>query len=640
MTNAVHRKLMNQETLCWLALATLLAGFFAWGLNHLEGFAWAWDEGVFLLTGRMVQLGYPLYREVWYNYPPAFFVFLVAAFELVGNSVEAGRTVVLLFATLGLLGVAMVLRELAGWLGAFAAVTLLILNPHFFTLSRAAVADVPLISLATISMALVLRYIRLGSSGWLIASGLALSIGILMKPLAAFIALPLALAVLLHPRGPRSRKDIARDLGCLFLSMGVPVLLCLAAYDWRAFLTQVFGTYLQSKAIYPLDLAQNARQIWAYLVNAEYELYDYGFPALAACGCLALLRRPGERGAMVMLIWLSLTLGILWTHSPLYSHHLILLLFPVAILGGVAIDRLWHELRFRPSRSALRQGSLFLGLLALGLSLLALPRIVALDGKLLAALEDDEDRDAREVVRLLEASTGPEDFIVTDSPMIAFRAGRRVPPLLCNTSSMRIKTGGLTAEKLIAATERYAPRAVIFWDDRLEMLPAYVDWVRGRYKLTRWYGKERRIYTPLEPIEYVQRANLGDKVLFLGYNINRLSLKPRDTIHLTLYWQTQARMTTSYTVFVHLLDGEKRRWGQADSVPAGGTLPTTCWHPGDIIADKYEIVVDPEAPPGEYLLGIGIYDRKTGERLPVFEPSGERVPEDQVLLVTRLLALK
>jgi hypothetical protein len=104
-------------------------------------------------------------------------------------------------------------------------------------------------------------------------------------------------------------------------------------------------------------------------------------------------------------------------------------------------------------------------------------------------------------------------------------------------------------------------------------------------------------------------------------------------------------MEVSYTVFVHLINKENWIWGQRDSVPGNGTLPTTGWFKGEVIADEYEFTVRPDAPPGEYLIEVGMYDAQTSHRLHVLstacpEPSrrvegpvlGGPKPEDRILL--------
>jgi hypothetical protein len=140
-------------------------------------------------------------------------------------------------------------------------------------------------------------------------------------------------------------------------------------------------------------------------------------------------------------------------------------------------------------------------------------------------------------------------------------------------------------------------------------------------------GRSRIFQVP--PIQHQLSANLGDRVELLGYDLDSDELRAGEAIHLTLYWQALDEMEVSYTVFVHLLDGENRIWGQRDSVPGNGTLPTMGWVEGEVIADKYKFTVRPDAPPGEYLIEVGMYDAQNSRRLPVL---GSQEPGDRILL--------
>ncbi len=144
-------------------------------------------------------------------------------------------------------------------------------------------------------------------------------------------------------------------------------------------------------------------------------------------------------------------------------------------------------------------------------------------------------------------------------------------------------------------------------------------------------ARERVITVP--PIEYPLVVNFDHQVELLGYDLEETSPRPGDTLHLTLYWRVLAEMDKSYTVFTHLLDSDSCIRGQKDSVPGDGTLPTTIWVAGEIITDKYEIAVHPDAQPGRYVLEIGFYDADTGQRLPVANQEGQRL-DDRVLLPT------
>lgn len=103
--------------------------------------------------------------------------------------------------------------------------------------------------------------------------------------------------------------------------------------------------------------------------------------------------------------------------------------------------------------------------------------------------------------------------------------------------------------------------------------------------------------------------------------------RPGETLRLTLYWQTDAPIAESYTVFTHLLGAaynpatQGPLWAQDDQLPLEGAYPTQNWLPGVPLADTYILVIPPETPPGDYQLLTGMYRTETGERVPVV---GER----------------
>jgi len=130
--------------------------------------------------------------------------------------------------------------------------------------------------------------------------------------------------------------------------------------------------------------------------------------------------------------------------------------------------------------------------------------------------------------------------------------------------------------------------------------------------------------------QYPWEANLGDKVALLGYDLEVKEARPGDTLHLTLYWQTQREMVEDYTIFVHLIDEESTIWGQKDGWPEGGFYPTSFWDPGEVVKDQYVLVIDPHAPSGLYRFEVGLYLLATGKRLPIIE-RGEVVGDNIIL---------
>jgi len=613
-----------------LALASLLALFFFWQVNHLEGFSWDYDEGVFLVSAWEVDSGYRLYSEVFFAQPPGFISSIAWAFRLGGISVATGRALMVLYATIGLLAVALMARELGGSLAGLAAVALLAITPDFFLWSKAVMADLPSASLAALAMALAFYYLRSRERRWLVLSGLALSASLLIKLYAFPAFIPIALLVFWRlSRGdvPQSRMDFVKEIGLLAASIALPVLFCLLIYDPQYLYDQMLAFPLQAKKAFPLNVASNWQAIWNYLDE------NYGLLSLATFGGLLLLAKR-RAGGMIIIIWLILaTVGLL-THSPLWPrHHLIVLLLPSAVLGGVAIGDVWDRLRrLAAPIASQRMLPLLMGLCAVAFYSSALPATLKRDVGLSVGPQTEIGEEA---VRFISAVTNPNDFVITDEQMIAFRARRRVPPLLCDTSFKRIQSEYLTANQLIEVSKKYDAQVVLLWSDRLAKLPGYVRWVKANYHLVKSYGARHQIYQkgqhPMKA-QHPMQINLGDKITFLGYDLRETEVEPGGTLYLTLYWQARAKMDTSYTVFTHLIDAQGYIGAQKDNLPCSGEAPTTGWLEGEVIVDEYEILVRPDTPPGKYRIEVGMYLLESMKRLAAVDEDRGRLSEDRVLL--------
>jgi 4-amino-4-deoxy-L-arabinose transferase-like glycosyltransferase len=148
-------------------------------------------------------------------------------------------------------------------------------------------------------------------------------------------------------------------------------------------------------------------------------------------------------------------------------------------------------------------------------------------------------------------------------------------------------------------------------------------------------GRERIFTEPV--IAFRSRSEIAESVALVGYEFDRSQVEPGGTLRLTLYWQAMARMERSYSVFTHLLDAEGGIRGQSDGVPCGGACPTTSWLEGEFILDEYEITVGVDAPPGEYQIGVGVYDPQTMRRLPALDESGTHWSDDRIVLASKVI---
>ncbi len=129
-------------------------------------------------------------------------------------------------------------------------------------------------------------------------------------------------------------------------------------------------------------------------------------------------------------------------------------------------------------------------------------------------------------------------------------------------------------------------------------------------------------------------VSFGEGIGLLGYDLAQEALQPGESLGLTLYWECLAPLDADYKVFVHLLDGNSQIRGQSDAMPDSGEAPTSGWRPGDALADRYQVPLQPDAPPGDLHIAIGFYDPVTGERLPLLQDGGATGQDHIILPVT------
>jgi hypothetical protein len=128
-------------------------------------------------------------------------------------------------------------------------------------------------------------------------------------------------------------------------------------------------------------------------------------------------------------------------------------------------------------------------------------------------------------------------------------------------------------------------------------------------------------YTPREPgspdVATPLQVTFNQDIRLVGYAVESLQTTPGGTVDLTLYWQAQTRPDLPYTVFAHLTDADGVLRTQNDSMPAANTLPTSCWLPDEVVADRRPIEIPADAPPGTYTAEVGLYYLPTLTRLPI-----------------------
>ena len=146
--------------------------------------------------------------------------------------------------------------------------------------------------------------------------------------------------------------------------------------------------------------------------------------------------------------------------------------------------------------------------------------------------------------------------------------------------------------------------------------------------------------TPVKPTQPLD-ANLANGVRLVGCDLEQEQVRPGDELPITLHWQVTSPLDNDYTVFIHLLDMEDRIAGQGDGPPLEGFYPTSFWGVGETLVDRHRLLVNEDAPPGDYRVAVGLYDRATMQRLPVLaadgQPAGDRIIAATIQVMPRPL---
>ena len=121
--------------------------------------------------------------------------------------------------------------------------------------------------------------------------------------------------------------------------------------------------------------------------------------------------------------------------------------------------------------------------------------------------------------------------------------------------------------------------------------------------------------------------NFGDKIGLQGFALDRTG----DTLAVHLVWLAREPMPESYKVFIDVIDDQGKPLVQMDSRPQGYASNTNRWIPGQVVSDRFEVPLPPDASPGRYQVRVGLYNEADGQRLPVLDAAGKQV-DDQVLL--------
>ncbi len=433
------------------------------------------DEGLNLMRSMLVVKGYPLYSEVSSDQPPLFTQLLALLMRVTGFDVAPARFLVLLFATLLVWSCAQFLQLTWGDLSALAFLPLIVIAPRFLVLSVSVMIGIPSIALAALSMTLLLFWHKQKNDLWLVLSGLALALSVLIKLFTGFVApifvLGITLSAYLQDRSAGLAWKMLRPAilwGLSFTVMAAVLGLILVGPQniWQIVFPHVEAP---SKAVF-----QGENYSINYHLQTAVPLL-----LLGGLGAVYSIYKRNWLG-LYPLAWAALAYALFSFYSPVLYHHQLLVTVPFAMLAAVFVGQGIKALAGIRKPADLLRLSTVLGVLALaGLGGVLWHYAPVVDAELMDrpqfsgfALQATAGK--LRVINTMNDYIDQTEWILTDMPMYAFIVKRPIPPSLATFSRKRLVTGSLTEADVLYAMREYNPEQVLIARFVLPGLEAYL----------------------------------------------------------------------------------------------------------------------------------------------------------------------
>lgn len=449
------------DGLWMLALATVFVVWatraFPWiGFHEIHP-----DEGHLLARAALWHAGHGAQAGAWDGLSLLLTHALSALQWVAPWDVPAARALVLASAVLLLVSLYALIGRLHGRAAALWSVALLMTAPAFVRLSVTVVPDLPSVALAVAALAAVV--VPRWPLGARVALGGALfALALQTRGSGALLAPALLLAVLAsaHEGGRRAQGRALAGA----MAAGLAALAAVAVVPGGAFRPDgaaFFGGLLAGDAAPP---AANAQAALAVLRSNAV------VGGAGVLGLLLVVAGP-RRGWATWLpvVALAVPAAALVLHTPAWDTQGLLLLVPLAWLGGLVADRIVAGLW-----SAGPKGWRVAAALA-GTAL-----VVFCVQQAWRSRGPEPQAEAKRVLQeqILAARPGG-GWMVTDAPIDAFRAGYLVPPELVAHLTQQRRAGAPKADPVIQAVERWRPEQLAF--RRIKLDPSMVAGLGQRY---------------------------------------------------------------------------------------------------------------------------------------------------------------
>jgi pectate lyase len=332
-----------------------------------------------------------------------------------------------------------VLRRERTLAAAALGIAVLIGSQLFMRLSSSLLIGIPAIACACLSISALSRWCRRQHVGWAATAGALLGISLSIKLFTAFL-IPIV-AVWLVIQGKGSAIGYRRPLLAWSLALvGVIGGVLLSIGELVPALDQLVGTHMNARASFDW---RTGIKVVPNMIREDAPLF-----LLALIGLVASLRKTPQRPSVLPLYgaWLVVGSLVLLAHRPVWSHHILLMTVPAAVLAGAA----WRKAMGWPLRGVV-------------LTLLVLVGFQASHENRLWRIPRWNDH--WEMVAEMARHRAESRWVIVGTPLFAAHLDLPTPPELAVSSKKRFRTGGLTASTIVDVIERDRPEQILLTRD-------------------------------------------------------------------------------------------------------------------------------------------------------------------------------
>ena len=326
----VGTSMRRRTRIIWIGLLlALFLGFRGLRFSEPPGL----DQGLFAYFGQHIPQGDVPYRDIWDSKPPGIFYLYALAFGLFGDQMGS----VYLFESLYLAGTVLALYGLArGLFGTRAAmfaagIAIVVQNAPLFGGFWASAQAETFMGLPIVgAIWLMVDRARREKVYAAVLAGVLLGLAICLKVTAVLFVPAFLVYILLYPpRGARNRWA--------WFTCGLALPLGIVAVYFGA--EHALGELWNAVFMYSWGYAREIGRHQSFLRAAIYQGVHFVRMnptawVLSTIGVVHLLWRRRSPEMLFTLSWLLLSFGIVWTQRQFAGYHFVLLVTPLAVIGG------------------------------------------------------------------------------------------------------------------------------------------------------------------------------------------------------------------------------------------------------------------------------------------------------------------